>query len=576
MFGFGKTAREPLADIKSAERWLASFPANDPLAMHAEILGVLGRVAQPTARRTPQGLEAVCFADGQCAGLRKSLTAQYIEHATRSSKIEHQLWSALFDLTQAFLVAYYAFAREVSMHAQSAKWQQQLPELLCRQIVHMGLDAKIRLYRYEQWIPAKWAELHEPFSLACSRKFERAPLLLGPGRGSTTIEHEYLYTLLLQLMNAGNMTARHLEWVAGELGEWCAPLRLSLEPSSATSFFVDLDAREGLRRRTPAPLEGRVLFLDTRPLHSVLMGNVIMLEQKIRGQPLSDRTPKRSEQLGLLSKLASQVDPEFKPFARRGERMAAAGMVDAIVGFARISGYLHEEEQTPLPTVESGKSFGGTMELAVFGRMRNETDRRVELARRRLANFAAPGGPWEVKDVSQTGFRLLAPMSVANMVTLGTLAAIRPHGQTPWALGIVRRMKRLTADRGEIGLQVIANTLIGVDLVEQRKSHEADYSVDGEATTVNGRTFHGLFLALRKREADNPVQSLIVPAVEYQPAKRLKLMTTMAINPIRFGRLLEQQPDWVWATVEPLDLTAPLPSISTIMHQTIPPAAANE
>ena len=59
------------------------------------------------------------------------------------------------------------------MHAQSPKWQQLLPELLCRQIVHMGLDAKIRLYRYEQWIPAKWAELHALFTLACSRQFER-------------------------------------------------------------------------------------------------------------------------------------------------------------------------------------------------------------------------------------------------------------------------------------------------------------------------------------------------------------------------------------------------------------------
>ena len=577
MFGFGKTVRDPLADVKSTERWLASFPTNDPLAIHGEVLTELGRIAEPAARRTPQRLEAVFFLDSQCGGLRKSLTAQYIEHATRSSKIEHQLWSALFDLTQAYLVTYYAFAREVSHHAQSPKWQQLLPELLCRQIVHMGLDAKIRLYRYEQWIPAKWAELHGLFSLACSRKIERVQLTLGPGNGSTTIEHEYLVALLLQLMNAGNMTARHLEWVAAELDEWCTPLRLSLEPSSVTSFYVDMGARDGLRRRTPAPLEGRVLFLDTRPLHSVLMGNVVMLEQKIRGQPLSDRTPKRSEQLGLLTKLASQVDPEFKPFARRGERTAAAGTVDAIVGFAKISAFLREEEQTPMPSAEHGKSFGGTMELAVFGRMRNETDRRAELARRRFASFAAPGGPWEIKDVSQTGFRLLAPMSVANMVTLGTLAAIRPHGQTPWTLGIVRRMKRMTADRAEIGLQIIANTLIGVDLIEQRKSGaDADYSVDGEATTINGRTFHGLFLALRKREADNTVQSLIVPAVEYQPTKRLKLMTSKAINPVRFGRLLEQQPDWVWATIEPLDLTTPMPSISSILGEQIPPAAANE
>jgi len=573
MFGFGKTNRDPLADFRSAEKWLASFPIADPLALHTEVISELGRIAEPTAKRTPQRLEAIFRVDAQCTGLRKNLTAQYIEHSSRSSKIEHQLWSALFDLTQAFLVTYNAFALEVSMHMQSAKWQQLLPELVGRQIMHLGLDAKVRLYRYEQWIPAKWAELHAHFTLACSRQIERQQLVVGPNGHATTIEHEYLFALLLQLMNAGNMTARHLEWVAGELDEWAAPLRLSLEPSSVTSFFVDLASREGLRRRLPRPLEGRVLFLDTRPLHATLMQNVVMIEQKIKAQPLSERTGKRSEQLGLLTKLASQVDPEFKPFARRGERTAAVGTVDAIVGFGKISAFLREEELAPVPYAEHGKSFGGTMELAVFGRMRNETDRRVEMSRRRLASFAAPGGPWEVKDISQTGFRLLAPMSVANAVTLGTLAAIRPHGQSPWTLGIVRRMKRMTTDRAEIGLQVIANTLLGVDLIEQRKNLDADYSVDGEATTINGRSFQGLFLALKKREADSSVQSLIVPAAEYQPTKRLKLLTSKSSNPIRFGRLLEQQPDWVWATVEPLELNTPMP---TITGAAIPPAAANE
>ena len=32
----------------------------------------------------------------------------------------------------------------------------------------------------------------------------------------------------------GRLTARHLEWVAGELDEWCAPLRLTLAPSSVS------------------------------------------------------------------------------------------------------------------------------------------------------------------------------------------------------------------------------------------------------------------------------------------------------------------------------------------------------
>jgi hypothetical protein len=555
MFGFGKTNKDPLADVKAAERWLAALSANDPLAMQHDVLALLSKQSESNAHRAPASLEAVLRVDLRTRSLRKTLTAQYLEHAARSTKIENQLWQAMFDLTQGFLVCYGIFAREVSLHGQNNKWQALLPELLERQIVHLGLDAKIRLFRYEQWIPAKWSELHAVFSLACDRQIERGPLVTG--EDTTTIEQEYLIALLLQLVNAGNLTPKQVEWVAREMNEWCQPLRLTLEPSSVTSFYIDLGSRTGLRRRSPAPLEGRVLFLDTRPLHAVLMQSVSLLQQKIRRQPLSQKTARRSEQLALVTKLASQVDPEFKPFARRGERTAAVGTVDAIVGFAKISGYLREEERKPARVSDSAQSFGDTMELATFGRTRNEKDRQKEQARRRLATFTAPGGPWEVKDVSQTGFRLLAPMSIANSVTLGTLVALRPQGQQVWALGIVRRMRRLTIDRAEIGLQVIANGLSGVELIEQRKSLDADYSVDGEATTINGRIFHGLYLSLRKREAGQAIQSLIMPAVEYQPAKRFKLQTTNSTNAIRLGRLLEQQPEWVWTAVEPFDRPAP-------------------
>ena len=106
----------------------------------------------------------------------------------------------------------------------------------------------------------------------------------------------------------------------------------------------------------------------------------------------------------------------------------------------------------------------------------------------------------------------------------------------------------------------------------------ADYSVDGEIPTISGRTIHALFLALRKRETDNAVQSLVVPAAEYQPAKRLRLVASKTSQPIRFGRLLEQQPDWVWATVESADHTQPMPSVDSILGAPplVPPAAANE
>jgi len=551
MFGFGRSTKDPLADRKSVERWLASFPGNDPLIAHSAILTELAALGERTASRNPARLEAAFHLDALSDTLRRSLTAQYLEHGNRSSRVESQLWQALFDLTQAFLLCYQAFGRDFAGRSPSGRWQSLLPELIARQIAHQGVDAKIRLYRYEQWIPARWSELNALFQTACTAQIERVPVATLADGVLTTIEQEYLRVLLLQLMNAGNLSPRHVQWVADQLSEWCAPLRLNIEPPTLTSFYVDLGDRMGLRRRTPQPLEGRVLFLDTRPLHAVLMQNVLMLEQKVRNDPLSERTPRRAEQLSLLTKLAAQVDPEFRPVARRGERQSATGSVDAIVGFAKISGFLRDEEVGPLADrrTNSTGNFGETVELATFGHLRNESGRAQEVVRRRLATYATQGGAWEVRDVSQTGYRLIAPMTVINAVTLGTLAAIRADGQPLWTLGIVRRMKRLTADRAEIGLQVIANNLVGVELSSLRRG-EAEYSVDGESPTVSGRRFHGLFLSLRKRSGDAPIQTLIVPAGEYQPGKRLQMSVASTTQSIAFGRLLEQQPDWIWATVE--------------------------
>ncbi|HEV2685540.1 MAG TPA: hypothetical protein VGW79_02765, partial [Actinomycetota bacterium] len=198
-------------------------------------------------------------------------------------------------------------------------------------------------------------------------------------------------------------------------------------------------------------------------------------------------------------------------------------------------------------------TFGDTIEIATFGRMRGEAARVTEMTQRRLANYAAPGGSWEVRDISQTGFRLIAPMTMINGVTLGAIAAIRPKAQADagWTVGIVRRMKRLTTERAEVGLQIIANNLVGVELAEIKRG-EADYSVDGETPTVSSRRFNGLFLSLKKRDGEPTVQTLVIPPGEYQTGKRLHMNVGPSSQRIAFGRLLEQHPDWVWATLEPL------------------------
>ena len=465
MFEFLKSRRDPLADARAAARWFTAPATADALAFKQELIAELGRITGPTAKLTPRRLSALFVIDSHAENLFRSLIAQYVEHASRSAKIERQLWSALFDLSQAFQTAFRAYEHIALDHEHSGRWQQLLPELVCRQIVHLGRDAKARLYRYESWIPGKWAELHQLMGLATARQFERNPVNLVSDRPATTIEQQYLMIVVLQLIDTGNLTPRQLEHVWGDLDEWCGSVRLSLEPKTVSSFFVDLASRDGMKRRTANALEGSVLFIDTQPLHALLMQQQVSVEQAIRAKPRSDETTRLSGELCLLRRFAAKVNPEPKLIARHGERAVATGNVDAIVGLTKIAGYLREEDRDPDFQLYAGKSFGGSIELAVFGRVRNESDRRSELARHRLAQYAAPGGPWEVKDVSQTGFRLIAPMKAASDLPIGTLVATRPQLGAQWTLGIVQRTRRHTSERTEIGLEIVASTLAGVDLV---------------------------------------------------------------------------------------------------------------
>jgi hypothetical protein len=53
----------------------------------------------------------------------------------------------------------------------------------------------------------------------------------------------------------------------------------------------------------------------------------------------------------------------------------------------------------------------------------------------------------------------------------------------------------------------------------------------------------------------------MLPAFEYQPARRFKLQTLRTMTPVRLGRLLEQQPEWVWTAVEQTNPALPFPEL---------------
>ena len=281
-----------------------------------------------------------------------------------------------------------------------------------------------------------------------------------------------------------------------------------------------------------------MLFVDTQPLHALLhaaAGDARRGRARQAALRRSEARVRRSSRCCRDSPRRSI--PSSSRFPRSGERTPAKDNVDAIAGLAKIAGFLREEDRDPNFESYAGKSFGGTLELAVFGRVRNETDRRVELARHRLAQYAAPGGPWEVKDVSSTGFKLIAPAASAGTFAIGTLVAIRPSGKKEWTLGVVRRLQAAhgRSHRGRLPARSRARSPAST-WSSSGAAPETDYSVDGDGGMISGRSFVALFLVLRKRDGTPAAQSLMLPVSEYHAGQAPHARDVEGHLPRRAGR----------------------------------------
>ena len=87
MFGFGKSSKDPLSDVRAAERWLATLPGADTLAVHSNVIA-RARARSRARRRsgTPHRLRAVFHVDAQTGAQRRALIGAV--HRAREPQLE--------------------------------------------------------------------------------------------------------------------------------------------------------------------------------------------------------------------------------------------------------------------------------------------------------------------------------------------------------------------------------------------------------------------------------------------------------------------------------------------------------
>jgi len=557
MFGFltsgAKEVADPLLSAKSVSGWLRQLPALDVIGRQQHVMRAFEAMRQSRKPIDLGRVQALELLDAALGADRRQLIKQYVENYDTSAKLAERIWQAIYDLSQGFIYAYQAALEEALRQGSNVRWKPLTPLLFARLVHYYGTDAKLRVFRFERWIPAKWMELHRTYLRASELGLDRVTTVLanaGPNATQWTVEQEYLYVLLIHQLNTGNMSPPQLDWAMSQLRAWSRRLQLDAVPRSPEGFFVDVAGKTGLGRRTGNDSGSMLRYLDTTPLADSLERAV----QALRQAEPTDQGPAgpiNQLRVAILEKVSPSVAPNLNAELRRDPRIACAVAAKVRIGLSRVCHELSQKD-----AVDFGADSGaGSEQIEVFAvadgsrAKRRVPDEHDSLAAS-LSSFSDP--MWQVKDRSVAGLRIAASGGIGQALTLGALVAVRQSDLTDWVLGVVRRLNKVSNDEVEAGMSIIADRLVPVTLHAVRQAKDdMGFVVDGIDVSTMGARFHGLYLPPPSRP-DKPlaVKTLIVPTQEYSEGRSVMLTTGRSVYTVALRHLVEQRADWSWCAIQ--------------------------
>jgi len=563
MFGFltqsTKDQADPLQSQKAASAWLRQLPALDVIGRQQHVMRAFDGMRASRREADLNRVAAIEYLDAALGADRRQLLKQYVENAEGAARLSERIWQATHELAQGFVFAYQWLLDEALAQPANLRWRPVLPLLFTRLLHYYGTDAKLRVFRFERWIPAKWRELHEIYVRAVEAGVDKQPCVLSnAGQGGTqwTVEQEYLFVLLVHQLNTGNLAPSELDWASAQLRAWARRLTLDSAPRAPEGFLVDLAGRAGLARRTGSDAGSLLRYLDTTPLAEQLERTVQALRQAETADG-ANLALVNQQRIAILDKVRPAVAPNLQTELRRDPRVPVSLPARVHVGLSRICRDLASREA---PGEVEG---GGTEQIEVYAvaggpRVRRPNNEQDTIA----ASISMFGDPqWQVKDRSVAGLRIAASGGIGQSLTLGALVAVRQSDVSDWVLGVVRRLNKLSNDEVEAGVSIIAERVVALTLAARRGPRDdTGIVVDGFDISTIGARFDGLYLPPPSRP-DKPlaVKTLIVPTAEYSEGRKLILTTGRSVYTVALRHLVEQRAEWSWAAIQIVDKHARAP-----------------
>ena len=258
---------DPLQNRKVASAWFGKLPALDVLARQQQVLHAFSVMRRSWTEISRDRISAIAYIDAAFESEHRRLIQWYLENLSTSPRLAARFRQAAIEVNQSFIDAYQTALDPACGRAGQLRWKPLIPLLFTRLIRCHGIDAKLRLFNREQWIPARWTELHQLFLRATELRVESVPVTLDksdPFAASRSAEQEYVYVLLIAQLDTGNLSPAELQWASVQLRAWTDDIKLDAAPPPSGGFYVDLAGNKALCA-APATITARKWGMSTRP-----------------------------------------------------------------------------------------------------------------------------------------------------------------------------------------------------------------------------------------------------------------------------------------------------------------------
>ena len=381
-----------------------------------------------------------------------------------------------------------------------------------------------------------WKQLHALYAVAEGDGYAQVPFTLHASQPSyrPSVQSLYLRTLILDLLNTGNLSKVQIEIADGWFSAWCNEYSLDTEYSTRQHlFFVDLSADAGLRvmRRDSHGETMRYVRIDALKTQVEEVQAGLRQGRLYAGYGAGAVFPieEHAALLATLEKLYQSVAAGSENRIEERTRFEDRE-VDVAFGFDRLAAKMQPGVAAP---ILAPAGLGETLEIALPDFKLDGTEGQAAAA----SAAAQPEDPdlmrWRVHDLSTKGYGLVVERGMADNVLLNGLIGLRNHQAGGWIVGTVVR-KLANRQRGEmlVGVEILAYRPIGVELTP------ASGGTPSPAIFLPGLDTSGKLDALLVRPADFSSENTFVLAAGGERYT------------IRLNRIIKKGSDWLKARFE--------------------------